>query len=133
MSGNMDNRSGMGGFLSVKRKKMGTFVGHKCVFLCAVSRYHLPSFHPPETEIIDVICDVTRRMRYFNQGCVQAFIDQELHCHPARTRPYRVTRSGFRLAQGREAGRPRRGKAWTYRGASSIFSLSTAGKPSRIS
>ena len=55
---------------------------------------------------------VTRRVRYFDQGCVQAFIDQELHCHPARARPRRVARIGFRFAQGREAGRPRRGKAW---------------------
>ena len=56
---------------------------------------------------------VTRSMRQFNQRSVQALIDQELHCHPARARPCRVARIGFRFAQGREAGRPRRGKAWT--------------------
>jgi hypothetical protein len=30
----------------------------------------LPVFRAAESEIIDVICHVTRRMRYFNQGCV---------------------------------------------------------------
>src|SRR6266404_3218751 len=56
-----------------------------------------PVFGAAETEIIDMICQVTRCMRHFNQGCVKAFIDQALHCHPARTRPCRVARIGFRL------------------------------------
>jgi len=110
-AGNNDDHSGMQRFLSVKSKKIGAIVGYKRVLLCADCGYQLPVLRPPETELIDVICRVTCRMRYFNQGCVQALIDQKLHRHPARTRPCRVTRIGFRLAQGREAGRPRRGRA----------------------
>jgi hypothetical protein len=45
----------------------------------------------------------TRRSRFRDQSVL---IDQKLHCHPARARPCRLTRSGFRFAQGREAGRP---------------------------
>ena len=112
-AGNNDDHSRMQRFLSVKSKKIGTVVGHKRVVLCADGGHELPIFRTAEPEIIDMICQVARRVRYFDQGCVQAFIDQKLHCHPARARPCRVARIGFRFAQGRETGRPRRGKAWT--------------------
>jgi hypothetical protein len=54
---------------------------------------------------------VTGSVRQFNQRSVQAFIDQKFHRAPEGAR--RVARIGFCLAQGRGAGRPRRGKAWT--------------------
>jgi hypothetical protein len=44
---------------------------------------------------------------------VWALIDQKLRGHAAVLRAHRVVRVGFRFAQGRKAGRPRRGKAWT--------------------
>jgi hypothetical protein len=112
-AGNNNDHSGVQRFLSVQRKKIGPIVGYKCVVVCANCRHELPVFRAAEPEIIDMICQVTRRMRYFDQGCVQAFIDQKLHFYPARARPCRVARIGFRFAQGREIGRPRRGKAWT--------------------
>jgi len=111
--GNNNDHTGVQRFLSVQNKKIRTIVGYKCVVLGTDCGHELPIFRTAQPEIIDVIRQVTCRVRYFDQRCVQAFIDQELHCHPARARPCRVARMGLRFAQGREAGRPRRGKAWT--------------------
>jgi hypothetical protein len=110
-AGNNDDDPGMQWFSTMKRKKIGTIVGYKRVVLCANCGHELPVFRTAETEIIDMICHVARRMPYFNQRCVHAFIDQEFHRHPARARSCRVARIGFCFAHGREAGRPRRGKA----------------------
>jgi hypothetical protein len=125
--GNNNDHSRVQRFLSMEGKEIGTIVGYKRVVLCTDCGHELSVVRTTETEIIDMICHVTGLMRYFNQGCVQAFIDQELHCHSARARRWRVARIGFRFAQGRETGRPRRGKAWTYSGASSTISRSRAG------
>ena len=110
-AGNNNDHTGMQWFVSVQNKKIGTIVGYKRVVLCADGGHELPVFRTAEPEMIDVIRQVTYRVRYFDQRCVQAFVDQELRCHPARARPCRVARIGLRFAQGREAGRPRRGKA----------------------
>jgi hypothetical protein len=61
------------------------------------------------------------------KGRVKAFVDQKLHVGVAIFRRWRVVRTAVRFAQGRAAGRPRRGKARTYRGAISIFSRSSMG------
>jgi TolA-binding protein len=76
----------------VQNKKIRTIVGYKCVVLGTDCGHELPIFRTTEPEIIDVIRQVTHRVRYFDQRCVQAFIDQELHCHPATARPCRVAR-----------------------------------------
>jgi hypothetical protein len=69
-AGNNDDHSGMQRFLSVKSKKIGTVVGYKRVVLCADGGHELPIFRTAEPEIIDMICHVTRRVCYFDQGCV---------------------------------------------------------------
>jgi len=110
-AGNNNDYTGVPRSLSVQGEAIGPIVGYKRVVLCADCRDRLPIFGTAEPEIIDRICQVARGVRDLDQGCVQAFIDQELHCHPARARPSRVGRIGPRFAPGREAGRPRRGKA----------------------
>ena len=112
-AGNNNDHTGVQRFPVVQNEKIGTIVGYKRIVLCADCGHELPIFGTAQPEIIDVICQMTCEVCYSDQGCVQAFIDQELHDYPARARPCRVARSGFRFAQGREAGRPRRGKAWT--------------------
>lgn len=54
----------------MKSKKIGTVVGDKCVVLCADGCHELPVFRTAEPEIIDMICQVARRVCYFDQGCV---------------------------------------------------------------
>jgi hypothetical protein len=112
-AGNNDDHSGVQWFLSVKSKKIRTIVGYKCIVSMTDGGHELPIFRTTQTEIVDVISYVTSRMGYFDQRRVQAFVDQKLHPYPTRARLCRVVSVGFRLAQGREAGRPRRGKAWT--------------------
>jgi hypothetical protein len=52
------------------------------------------------------------RMCQFEQG-VQAFVDQQFRHYAFFARLYRATCNGFCFAQGRRAGRPRRGNAAT--------------------
>lgn len=110
---NKNDHSGMQRFAFMKRKKIRTIVRYKRVVLLSDGGYELPVFRATETEIIDMVCCVTRRVRQFNQGGMQALVDQQLHCRSATARLCRLTRISFRLAQGREAGRPRRGNACT--------------------
>jgi len=49
--------------------------------------------------------DVTERR-------MKTFVNQKLHFRPVVERLCRAPRIGFCFAQGRETGRPRRGKAW---------------------
>jgi len=79
--------------------------------LDADSGHQLPLFRTTETEIVDMMGCVTSSMRQFNQRSVQALIDQKFHRAPERPRARRVAQMGFCFAHGREAGRPRRGKA----------------------
>lgn len=67
-AGNNDDHSCMQRFLSVKSKKIGTVVGHKRVVLCADGGHELPVFRSAEPETIDMICQVTRRVRYFEDS-----------------------------------------------------------------
>ena len=67
---NNNDHSRVQRFLSMEGKEVGTIVGYKRVVLCADCGHELPVFRATETEIIDMICHVTGRMRYFNQGCV---------------------------------------------------------------
>ncbi len=67
---NNDDDPGMQWFSAMKCKKIGTIVRYKRVVLCADGSHELPVFRTAEPKIIDVICHVTRRVRYFDQGCV---------------------------------------------------------------
>jgi len=100
-------------FVGVKSQKIYAIVGDKRVLLFTNYGHELPVFVPTQRQIIDMIGHVPCCVRQFNQGRVQAFIDEELHCRPTRLWSSRVTRTGLLLAQGRLAGRPRRGNACT--------------------
>jgi hypothetical protein len=62
-AGNNDDHSGVQRFLSVKRKKIGTVVGHERVILCADDGHKLLIFRTAQPEIIDAIRQVTCRVR----------------------------------------------------------------------
>src|ERR1700730_6298702 len=118
---------------AVQIKKVAAVVGDDRILLLADDTHKLPIFQAAESTVADMVCAVARGVGDADKGCVQAFVNQKLHVGEAVFRLWRVVRTAFRFAQGRAAGRPRRGKACTYRGASSIFSRSSAGYPSRIS
>ena len=67
---NNNDHSGVQWFLSVQRKKIGPIVGYKCVVLLKDCSHELPVFRTAEPEIIDMICQVTRPVRHFDQGRV---------------------------------------------------------------
>jgi hypothetical protein len=131
-AGNNDDHSGMQRFLSVKSKKIGTVVGYKRVVLCADGGHELPIFRTTKLEIIDVICQMTHRAPLRPRRCA-GIHRSRASCHPARARRCRVARIGFRFAQGREAGRPRRGKAWNVKRSEVDLLPIQSWKPSRIS
>jgi hypothetical protein len=54
------------GFLSMKSQKIGTIVRYKRVVLGADCGHEFPVFGTAETELIDMMRHVTRRMRYSN-------------------------------------------------------------------
>jgi hypothetical protein len=56
--------------------------------------------------------DVPRRVGDVTERRMKTFVNQKLHFRPVVERLCRVARIGFCFAQGRETGRPRRGKAW---------------------
>ena len=122
-----DDYTRMERFFAVETKKVGAIVGDERVLLLADDPHKLPIFQSAESAVTDMVRAVARRMSDGNKGCVQALVNQQLHVGVATFRRWRVVRTAFRFAQGRAAGRPRRGKACTYRGASSIFSRSSAG------
>jgi hypothetical protein len=99
-AGNNDDHSGMQRFLSVKSKKIGTVVGYKRVVLCADGGHELPIFRTTKLEIIDVICQMTHRVRHFDQGGVQVFIDQELPVTPQERGDAGLHESVFVLPKG---------------------------------
>ena len=112
---------------AVQTKKVGAIVGDERVLLLADDAHKLPVLEPAESTVTNMVCAVARGMGDADKRCVQAFVNQKLHAGVAVFRRWRVVRTAFRFAQGRAAGRPRRGKACTYKGASSIFSRSSAG------
>jgi hypothetical protein len=81
--------------------------------LLADDPHKLPIFQAAESAVTYMVCVVARRMGDGNKGCVQTFVNQKLHVGVAIFRRWRVVRTGFRFAQGRADGRPRRGKART--------------------
>jgi hypothetical protein len=98
-------------FFAVQSKKVGATVGDEGVFVLADD---LPSGR----RVRDVtyvsgrsVGRVARCVRDGDKGCVKALVDQKLHVGLAMSRGWRVVRTGSRFAQGRAAGRPRRGKA----------------------
>jgi hypothetical protein len=111
--GHDDDYAGVQGLFAVKVKKVGAIVGDERVLLLADNAHKLPIFQAAESTVTDMVCAVARRMRNGDKGCVQAFVNQKLHVGVAIFRRWRIVRTGFRFAQGRAAGRPRRGKART--------------------
>jgi hypothetical protein len=82
------------------------------VYSCSrMTRISCQSFESTESAVTDMVCAMARRMGDGDKGCMQAFVNQKLHVGVAIFRRWRVVRTAFRFAQGRAAGRPRRGKA----------------------
>jgi len=125
--GNDNDHASVEWFSAVEIEKVGAIVGDERVFLLPDNANELPILQAAESTMTDMVCAVASRMSEGDKGCVQAFVNQKLHVGVAGVRLWRVVRTAFRFAQGRAAGRPRRGKARTYKGASSIFSRSSAG------
>jgi hypothetical protein len=111
--GNDNDHASMERFVAVEIKKVGAVVGDERVLLLADNAHKLPIFQAAESTVTDMVCAVARRMRNGDKGCVQAFVNQKLDAGFAISRAWRVVRMGFRFAQGRAAGRPRRVKACT--------------------
>jgi hypothetical protein len=53
-------------FLSIEGQKIGTIIRYKSVVLGADGGHEFPVFGAAETEIIDMMRDVTRRIRCFD-------------------------------------------------------------------
>ena len=64
--GNNNDHSGMQRFLSIEGQKIGTIIRYKSVVLGADGGHEFPVFGAAETEIIDMMRDVTRRIRCFD-------------------------------------------------------------------
>jgi hypothetical protein len=98
-------------FFAVEIKKIRAIVGDERILLLADDSHKLPIFESTESAVTDMVCAMARRMRNGDKGSMQAFVNQKLHVGLAIFRRWRVVRTAFRFAQGRAAGRPRRGKA----------------------
>ena len=110
---NDDNATRVDWTAIVDRKEIQAVVGHKSVIALQDRIHQLPVFRTPEREIDHMVRRMTGGMGQLDQGSVQALVDEEL-CHAQATaRRCRVMRTGFFFAQGRCAGRPRRGNAAT--------------------
>ncbi len=57
---NYNNHSCVQRFSCVKRKEIGTVVCYKGVVLFADGRHKFPVFRTTETEVVDMMCDMTR-------------------------------------------------------------------------
>lgn len=68
--GNNNDHPRVQRFLPMQIKKVRAVVRYERVVLCADCGHELPVLRTVETKIIDMVRGVTRRMRYFNQGCV---------------------------------------------------------------
>ncbi len=99
--------------LAIKGQKIRPVVRNKRVVPLHDDLHKLPVFGTSETEVRDMIGDVSRRMCQFEQGSVQAFVDEQFRHYAFFASLYRATCNGFSFAHGRRAGRPRRGKAAT--------------------
>jgi hypothetical protein len=64
------NHSGVQRLSPMKGNKVGAIVRYKRIVLLAYGGHELPIFGTTETEIVDVIGHVTRRMRQFDQRVV---------------------------------------------------------------
>ena len=109
--GHNNDNSSVERFFSIKRHKVRKVVRHKCVLLLPNHSHELPIFQPTKASVGDVIRGVTCRMRNGHKRCVEALVNQKFHFGLAIRLRWRVVRTAFRFAKGREAGRPRRGKA----------------------
>ena len=110
---NHDDETGVQRCPTVERKEIRSIVRDERVILLQNKRHQLPVLGTAKAEIIDMIGTVTCRVRKFEQGGMQTFVDQKFRRYSLTVRGYRATWMGFCFAQGRRAGRPRRGKAAT--------------------
>ena len=101
----------------VEREEIRPVVGHKGVVALQDRIHQLPVFRAPKGEIGHMVRRVTGGMGQLDQGSVEALVDEEFDGQwsqaQATARRCRVMRTGFFFAQGRCAGRPRRGNAVT--------------------
>ena len=67
--------------------------------------YKLPVVRTAETQIRNMIGDVSCRMCQFEQGGVQALVDQQFRHYAFLASLYRAMCNGFCFAQGRRARR----------------------------
>lgn len=111
--GNNNDHASVERFSAVEIEKVGAIVGDERVFVLPDNADKLPILQAAESTMTDMVGAVARQMGDGDKGCVQAFVNQKLHVGVAVFRRRRVVRTGFRFAQGRAAGRPRRGKACT--------------------
>ena len=73
--GNNNDHTGVQRFLSMQNKTIRAIVRYKCVVLGTDCGHELPIFRTAEPKTIHVIRQVTCRVRYLDQRCVQAFIN----------------------------------------------------------
>ena len=101
----------------VEREEIRPVVGHKRVVALQDCIHQLPVFRAPKREMGHVVRRMTGGVGQLDQGSVQALVDEEFGAQwsqaQATARRCRVIRTGFFFAQGRCAGRPRRGNAAT--------------------
>ena len=97
---NNDYKSGVQRSSTVKGQKIYPVVGNKRVIPLHNEFHEVPVFGAAEAQIGDMIGSVPRRMCKFEQGYVQAFVNEQF-CHYAFVvLGYRVTRIGFCFVQG---------------------------------
>lgn len=111
--GNDDDETRMDWSAAVKREEVQPVVGHKRVVALQDRIHQLPVFRTSKREVGHMVSRMTGGMGQLDQGSMQALVNEEF-CHAQATaRRCRVMRTGFFFAQGRCAGRPRRGNAAT--------------------
>ncbi len=115
--GNDDDEARVDWRSAVERKEIRSIVGHERIAVLQDCLHQVPVFRTTETEIGHVVRSMSGSMRQFDQGGMQALVDEEFRWQQtlaqATARRCRVMRTGFLFAQGRCAGRPRRGNAAT--------------------
>ena len=110
---NDDDQSSVQLSPTIEGQKIRAVVRNKRLISLHNQLRKFPVFRTAETEVSNMIGDVSRHMCQFEQGCVQAFVDKHLRHYAFFAGLYRATCNGFRFAQRRRAGRPRRGNAAT--------------------
>jgi len=109
--GNDNYQARMDWSAAVEREKIRLVIGHKRLVAFQNRIHQLPVSCAPKRKMGHMVRCMTGGMRHLDQGGVQALVDEEFRHVQATARRCRVVRTGFFFAQGRCAGRPRRGNA----------------------